>query len=385
MKIKDVIIVGAGPAGTIAGYHLASAGLDVLIIEKSIFPRRKVCGGGLTHRAYLALPFEIQPVIHRAIAWGMVGYRGRVVTTIQKQEPIAYLIDRTTFDAYLLQKAIAQGVQCQQGERALIVEQEGDIVNLQTDHTSYQSRYLIGADGIHSQVAKAVGLLRHRPVSLAYEAHLAYPSGKTGPQIESITFDFGTLLGGYGWIFPKRDHLNVGVFRSWPGKRTTKKQLMRYIQQHRVLSHAAILNLRAFPGPQSGVTSPLHQGHVLLCGDAANLADPWLGEGLYYAISSGQMAAQSIIHHVSGSMYDLSAYTQSIADAFDAQFMYARRLSLLMHALPYINVQLLKASTTLQDMVVDLLQGARTYQDVWQDLFSSLPKLVRKLWSNEDT
>lgn len=384
MKKMDVIIVGAGPAGSFAGYHLARTGLDVLMIEKSSFPRLKVCGGGLSGRAYQALPFGIKPIIHRAVRWGMVGFRGRLVTTIHKDDPIAYLIARPSFDAFLLEKAISLGAQCHQGERALSVRQEGDIVHLQTDLASYQSRYLIGADGIHSQVAKAVGLLRNRPISLAYEAHLEYPSGKIDPLIESITFDFGTLLGGYGWIFPKDDHLNVGVFRSWPGKRTSKKHLMRFIHQHPVLSHAPLRHLRAFPGPQSGSTSPLHLGHVLLCGDAANLADPWLGEGLYYALTSGRMAAECIEGHAQGDLHDLSVYSDRIANAFDAQFKYARRLSLLVNAFPYINVQLLKASPRLQDMIVDLLQGARTHQEIWQDLKASLPNLVRKLFPGRD-
>ena len=384
MKIYDVIIVGAGPAGSIAGYNLARSGLDGLIIEKSNFPRRKVCGGGLSGRAYQELPFEIDAVIHCAAHLGSVGFRGRLVTTIHKDDPIAYLIDRPAFDAFLLEKAISQGLQCHQGERALSVKQAGEVVQLQTDRATYHSRFLIGADGIHSRVAKAVGLLRNRPISLAYEAHLAYPSGKTDSLIESITFDFGTLLGGYGWIFPKRNHLNVGVFRSWPGKRTSKNQLMRFIHQYPALSQAPILNLRAFPGPQSGATSPLHQGHVLLCGDAANLADPWLGEGLYYAIASGRMVAEAIIRYAQGNLRDLSVYSESIADAFDAQFKVAKRLSLLVNALPYINVQLLKASTTLQEMVVDLLQGARTHQEIWQDLKASLPMLVSKVFSKKD-
>jgi flavin-dependent dehydrogenase len=109
-----------------------------------------------------------------------------------------------------------------------------------------------------------------------------------------------------------------------------------------------------------------------------------LGEGLYYAISSGQMAAESIKQHAIGSLRDLSAYSDSITNAFDAQFMYAKRLSLLVNALPYVNVQLLKSSSTLQDMVVDLLRGTRTYQDIWQETLASFPELVKKLFSRKN-
>jgi flavin-dependent dehydrogenase len=89
MKIFDAIVVGAGPAGAMAGNFLARAGLDVLLIEKSRFPRRKVCGGGLTHRAYKEIPFEIQSIIHQSVSWGMVGFRGHKITTINHNQPVA--------------------------------------------------------------------------------------------------------------------------------------------------------------------------------------------------------------------------------------------------------------------------------------------------------
>jgi geranylgeranyl reductase family protein len=304
-----------------------------------------------------------------------------LVTTIHKDDPIAYLIDRLSFDAFLLQKTLSQGAQCHQNERALSVNQQGEMVHLQTDRAQYKARYLIGADGIHSQVAKVVGLLPKRPISLAYEAQLTYPHGNIDTLIKTITFDFGTLLGGYGWIFPKQDHLNVGIFRSWPGKRTTKKQLLRYIDQHRVLKQKSVLNVRAFPGPQGEVSSPLHKGHILLCGDAANLADPWLGEGLYYAIASGRIAAEVISQHTQGNINNLSTYSKAIADAFKDQFKYAKRLSLLVNVLPYVNVQLLKASPSLQNMIVDLLRGSRTHQEIWRDCKTLLPKLASKVFS----
>jgi len=159
VKTYDVIIVGAGPAGSMAGYTLAQAGFEVLLLEKSVLPRQKVCGGGLTVRARKHIPFEISPVVHSIVRWGFVQSRGRMVKPIAHTAPIAYLIDRPEFDNFLLQQALDQGVDCRMGERFIAYEQTADEIHIHTDQNVYHSRCLIGADGVHSRVASQAGLM----------------------------------------------------------------------------------------------------------------------------------------------------------------------------------------------------------------------------------
>ncbi len=376
MTKADVIIAGAGPAGAISAYSLAKTGFNVLVLEKTHFPRRKICGGGLTHRAFKEIPFNIDLVIHQAVTWGYVGLDGQNYGPIQGKEPISYLIDRPTFDAFLLEKALEQGVRCHFGERCLSVTQKTDSICVKTDHRTYQCRYLVGADGIHSRVANQLGLLAERSTSFAHEARLTIYPEKSSPMTDSITFDFGVLSCGYGWIFPKRDHLNVGVFRSWPKKHATQEQLFRLITKHPGLSPADIQDLRAYPIPLGIRQERLHEGHALLVGDAANLADPWLGEGLYYALCSGKIAAEEIHKHSLGQTPDLSCYTQRIHQKFSRVFASARRLSLAIHALPGLSVRLLQASASLQGMIIDLLRGEKTHETVWREIQTWLPKKV---------
>jgi geranylgeranyl reductase family protein len=377
MKIYDAIIAGAGPAGAIAGYTLSKAGLSVLMLEKSAFPRRKVCGGGLTHRAYQACPFDITPIIHRSIDWGYITFRGRVISAIYGNGPIAHLIDRQSFDQFLLDQATGQGAEFVQNQPVTDIKEMNGLVHVHSGRQNFHSRYVIGADGVHSLVAKKCGLISKRSTSIAYEARLSPLTGRVNPVVDAIIFDFGTILFGFGWIFPKRDHLNVGVFRSWPGKRTTKRQLLRFIGQHPSLDETQIMDIRAFPIPLGGRQLNLHQGRILLAGDAANLADPWLGEGLYYAFASGRMAAEAILDHISGQIQHFTEYTCWVNHQLTQQLAYARRIACLMHALPYLNVQAFRASSTLQGMVIDLLRGGCTYQEVWQGLAKRLPKLAR--------
>ena len=380
MEIFDVLIAGAGPSGTMAGYHLAKAGLKVLILEKAHFPRRKVCGGALTQKAVNELPFDISPVIHRAVDWGYLGFRGKTVCAINPDAPIAYLVERSAFDQYLLEKAVGQGAKCLQQSQAIKVFQNDSGVSIHTRDASYQGRFLIGADGVHSTIAKQTAFRKPVPTSLCYEARLELPQNPINNHLDTITFDFGTLWWGYGWIFPKRDHLNLGVFRAWPGSRASRKHLLRFINQHPGLDTSQILDIRAFPGPMGGIPGPFHANRVLLCGDAAGLADPWLGEGIYYALASGRFAAEAIIQQSGRPNPDLTAYSQQIQTSFIHQFKYTRRFAVLVSLLYKANVSLLKESATLQQMIVDLLSGKRTYEQLWHDLWSSFPKLFQKLF-----
>ena len=374
MTTTDVIIVGAGPAGAMTAFLLAKAGVAVQLLEKTSFPRQKVCGGGLTHRAYKEIPFNIDPVVHQVVTWGYVGVNGRKYGSIHGDGPISYLIDRPAFDAFLLEKALSQGADCHFGERCLSITHGEDSIRINTPDHTYQCRFLVGADGVHSQVARQLGLLTKRQTSLAHEAHLSFNPQEPHGFTDAITFDFGALPSGYAWIFPKHDHLNVGVFRSWPGKTTTKRQLLQFIKQHPGLSQSKIKALRAYPVPLGLRNERLHCQRAMLVGDAANLADPWLGEGLYYALSSGRIAAEAILNHLHGQTADLASYTREIHQRFSDQFASARRLSLVIHALPSLSVWLLKRSSSLQRMVIDLLRGDKTHETLWREIQTWLPK-----------
>ena len=378
MNLFDVIIVGSGPTGTTAGYILARKGLKVLIIDQKNFPRRKICGGGLTLHTKKLIPFEIAEVIHQEVTAGQIGFRGRAIETILDENTIAFTIDRLTFDSFLLDKAIDAGARTHLGHRVHSLGWDNDLVNVHTNQETFSGRYLIGADGVHSTIAKQTGMIDHRSTSLAYEARLTREDKAGSSQADMITFDFGTILGGYGWIFPKRDHLNVGVCRTWPGRKASKKHLLRYIDQHPGLKRDRIIDIRAFPVPLGGKEYTLHKNNILLAGDAANLADPWLGEGLNYALFSGELAAETIIKHINGEIPDLAEYTQRINTTCVKEFSYAKRFSLLVNTLPYINVRLLKSSRTLQRIMIDLLRGDRTYQEAWQSLFTLAPNRIWK-------
>ena len=162
-------------------------------------------------------------------------------------------------------------------------------------------------------------------------------------------------------------------------EKVSKMHLIRFINQHPTLRELPILDIRAYPVPLGGKTYQLNTGNLLLVGDAANLVDPWLGEGLDYAMASGRIAAGTILECVQGSINDLSGYTQQINQTLVKQFKYARRFSFLVNALPYLNTSILKASHTVQNMIINLLRGEKSYQETWQGLNNIFPRLLQKI------
>jgi len=150
------------------------------------------------------------------------------------------------------------------------------------------------------------------------------------------TFDFGALYNGYGWILPKRAHLSVGVYHARPGKAANIKQdLQNYINMNPVLNENKPISIRGHYIPLGGQNQRLNNGQVILVGDAANLADPWLGEGLCHAVKSSNIAANVIVEYFEKGSGGLDKYTDRINTQIVDQFAYARAIAGLVYRFPH--------------------------------------------------
>ena len=189
----DVAILGGGPAGSTAAFRLASAGASVLLLDKATFPRDKPCGGGVTGRAARLLPFSIEPVVEDAVDRLECGLRYRHRFTRQARSPLAYMTQRRRLDHFLLQKAGEAGAEVREGETA--------------DARELDARIVIGADGCNGVSAKQLGLADRVVHGVALEAN--YPHEQRFAR--AMVLEIAVIRGGYGWVFPKGDHVNVGV------------------------------------------------------------------------------------------------------------------------------------------------------------------------------
>jgi geranylgeranyl reductase family protein len=376
-QTRDVIIVGAGPGGGLLAYLLARRGLDVLVLEKANLPRYKTCGGGVTLKTVQNLPFDASPVYECQAVGGILSYAGRQLLKADLGWTVAWTVMRGRFDHFLIQQAVNVGAQLVEGVNVESVELLADRVAVHTGRGDYSGRLLAGADGVNSIVARGLGMLPHRRVGVAVEAEVAVPARGMDAQGAYATFDFGALPHGYGWIFPKQDHLSVGIFQARPGKAVGLRQrLDQFIACQPALQDGKLLHLQGHPIPLGATRQPLHRGRALLVGDAANLADPWLGEGIYYAVLSARLAAPVMAAALNSDRSDLSEYTRLVHALIVEQQRYAALFARIVYRFPWQCSRLLGRSPRMQDLVFSVIRGDRNFQQMSAKMARSLPRIL---------
>jgi geranylgeranyl reductase family protein len=207
----DAIVVGAGPAGSTAARDLARAGARVLLMDKATFPRDKPCGGGVTFRADAANDLDLSSVTEREI------YGVRVSAAMKRRfdrtspRILARMTQRSRLDAFLAEQASAAGADFRDGHGAREIEVSATGATVRSNGDVYHARVLIGTDGVNGMTSRALGLDPAGEHAVALEANYPIDSAIERDWEHFIALDLGGIPGGYGWVFPKGDHLNVGV------------------------------------------------------------------------------------------------------------------------------------------------------------------------------
>jgi geranylgeranyl reductase family protein len=376
----DVIVVGAGPAGGLLAYHLANHGLKVLILEKDVLPRYKACGGGVTLKTIQHIPFDVSPVLERQVIGGILSFANQPLHRVTHEEPVAWMVMRKHFDHYLIRQAVAAGADLVDGIHVRDVEQDERSVRVHTSGGIYNSVLLAGADGVNSQVAKSSGLIIRRRTGVAIEAELEVPTAAMEAQSSFATFDFGVLSEGYAWIFPKREHLSVGVFQTNSSKASNLTEcLLDFINHQSVLKDYQGMSQRGHRVPLGGVPQQLHESRILLVGDAANLADPWFGEGIYYAVISAREAARVMIDFMESESNDLSQYTHWINNQLMQQFREAQRIAHFVYHFPKFCSTALRRSPFVFEAIFTLLRGEIDFKQLTRSLVGRSPRIFYEM------
>ena len=300
MKV-DVAIIGAGPGGAMAAWRLARSGLKVMILDKDRLPRVKACGGAVPVKIQDLFDGDVTPPIEARVTTVKYLYDYGRINVLAGLSPPLLMVDRSTFDFYLLEQALAAGkgsVNLRDGWRVEQVEETPDKVFIKNDKQgTVQADFVIAADGAFSKTAMCLGLNENAPSGLAIDARVDVSTEVYEALKNCATINFGCLPGGYGWIFPKSSYLSCGL-GSWH-KGGGGRGLVRNLEDFLAKSFPA-QSIRAVK--QSVHPVPIYGGHrsiatrrVCLVGDAANLVDPVMGEGIRFAIRSGAIAADVII------------------------------------------------------------------------------------------
>lgn len=348
----DALITGAGPAGCAAAYDLAQAGRRVLLLDKRFFPRPKACACGLTRKTLKALRYSVDPVVERVcneIILQIGDHTGNTIPPladksreirVKTRNPICAMAVRERFDNFCLQQTLASGrkggsVELRKIDSILALRELPTHIELDVAITeageqrteTLTAPVVIGADGSNGQTRRLAAMLESDTEALAanlpedpdwyargfaLEAMVPYaalPSKlPAGDAPHDLVFDFSPIVGGYGWLFPKGDHINIGVGgfvpridntanNDRPHEKVTRMLLLQYTQQKLGIDLAAID--ASVTGQYLGLGGHAYvpRGRVLLTGDAAGLVDPLTGEGIHSALISGQAAAAAILEN----------------------------------------------------------------------------------------
>ncbi len=347
MNEYDIIIVGAGPAGSAAALRLAQRAprlaARALLLDKALFPRKKLCGGGVTQHAWDLLralnvtpAAPAYPIHHMRLA-----YQDLAATLHWRN--LFRVVQRDEFDAALLAAARARGVRVAQGVtlRALANDDAG--VTLQTDAGEYRARAVIGADGANSVVRQQLGLTRSDRIARLVEILTPVADATQSDEFvtHTATFDFSPLargVQGYYWDFPSYRQnvplMNRGVFDSRVHPELPRAELKGALADalHRRGLKIEDWKLQGHPERWFDAREKHSAPRVVLAGDAAG-TEPWLGEGISHALDFGMRAADYVRAAFARNEFSFADYTQAIArSALGRRLRWKRFIAYLVYA-----------------------------------------------------
>ncbi|MGB3573438.1 MAG: geranylgeranyl reductase family protein [Phormidesmis sp.] len=364
----DCIIVGAGPGGSAAAYHLAKAGRSVLLLEKSALPRYKACTGAVSPSVANWFDFDFSPAVDSKVS--RVRYTWKLEDAVdgELETESIWSVRREVFDQFLVKQAQAVGAQLQAETAVTGIAFQGDHWQVSVaDGRQLSGRYVIGADGAKGPMASWLGFAPHQ----IREAGTLEVQTAAPVEAGAFNFEFGLVKNGCLWSFPKQQGYSFGV-SSFIGKsvKAPEKFLQNYAPAFGVSAAQGIFYahpLKLWDGNHS-----LHRDQALLVGEAAAIVDPLTAEGIRPAMYSGMEAAKAIDQALSseetgdtiGAKAALASYTQTIHDNWGADMQWAQRIAQVYFRVPKIGYRVGIKRPTATKRLGQILAGEISYADI---------------------
>lgn len=355
-----MIVVGLGPGGSVAARLLAERGMRVLALEKEHMPRYKPCGGALSARVLNLLDMDIGTVIKASIYGGAFTFCGTEHFSVRFHKPVAYMVMRPQFDQLLSQQARCAGACIHEGERVHTIQPHETEVEVATSRGVYRAAWLIGADGTTGMVRQYV-TQENRAVPVAgLEAEIITEEAVVQQYAHEVALDFGAVRNGYSWIFPKSDHLSVGTAGVFRQGTHPRHSLWRFLASQglcastneKVYGHV----IPTFPGGRMHV----QRQRIFLIGDAARLVDPFLGEGIYYAVKSAHIASHTLVDHVHCPLTAGQQYEKGLQEVV-TELRAALKMARLLYRFPRYGYHLFKTHSMLVQSYFKVLCGEHSF------------------------
>jgi geranylgeranyl reductase family protein len=372
MSTYDVLIVGAGPAGSWTGFRLARAGVRVAILDGS-HPREKPCGGGITGRALELVRSGLGPAAIQSVRVGGAAFthKSRRAQVELNAEDLGYpplvVASRRDFDGALLGAAIEAGA-VHHPVRVTAVSPTGRGWRVGTREDVYEAAWIIGADGVNSLVRRSVA----QPFSRA-DLSIATGYFVHGRSSRDIVVAFEDDPPGYLWSFPRPDHLAVGICAQ--ADRTTPSALREHVDRW-IARHASGTRLERYNWPIPSLGERALAGECsagpgwMLVGDAAGLVDPITREGIYFALRSANAACDALVEGTNVA----AVYLDRVRTEIHGELVRAARLKSRFFQPRFIGllVSALGRSVRVRGVMADLVAGRQTYEGLRRRLLKTL-------------
>jgi geranylgeranyl reductase family protein len=399
----SIVVVGAGPAGATAARTLALAGVRVRLLDRAVFPRNKPCGGGISTRVLARFPYIRRPLDDITTLYVSKLYLegpGGKSALIASDEPAALMIRRLEFDALLVRLAAEAGAEVVSGVDVIQARQDDDRVTLiSRDGRRFEAPIVIAADGVHSIVARRLGLNPGWSAS-AVALDMMEETPRTqlrdvDPTALWVAYGYeprGRAEGkGYAYIFPKRDHVNIGIgyvlehFRNEidAAPYALQRDFVDHLRARGIVEGDSVRkNFTPFLLPVGGPLKHPGRGRVLLAGDAGGFVNAFTAEGIYYAMVSGDLAARAI---VSGGAEKVAArYRRACNNEIGAELRDSVRIQQFLFADSRRIAQVIDAAPregAMTRVMLELATGRRSYKSTrWQVLGRSPALAARFVW-----
>ncbi len=382
---KKIIIVGGGPAGLYLAFKLAKAGVDVLILEKDKWPRYKACGGALSEKSMHILSKENiylnNNLINSEINNFNFRFNFKESFAINYQGKAIKLTNRKEFDDYLKNKAVELGAKFKDQTEVKYISQSNKKIFLYTNETEYSADIIVGADGANSITTKNFNFhsnyfIKNRGAALEAEI---FTNDINYLKNNEIIIDFGQIPDGYAWIFPKNNQLSIGLGSLKFNKIKLKQKLYNYLKQLKIDYNKSNIFIKGHLLPTYSKRLDIKRSgeNFLLVGDAAYLADAFIGEGIYFALLSAEIAAKIIIKHINNNNYSLKNYELELQKNMLNELEYAEKLALLFYNQTHLVQKVLRLRPDLLKEFIDAVQGKSSYSELF-NLFNLLKLIFRK-------
>ena len=345
----DVVIVGAGPAGSTAAHVLARKGINVLLLDKAEFPRDKLCAGLLTWKAVDVLERVQGETPEALLASGVfnavssgyhIRFRDHTIAAGEMFYPF-HFTSRRVFDKHLFDMAVRAGANARLGSRVASVDPASGVLRL-ADGSELRARHIIGCDGVASVVRRACPFPSEdwrNGMGGAMEFYLPrtdplLAQGSVHPDLNAghPTVYAGFLRAGYGWVFPHKDKLAIGIgghsLRHGKEFRAKFREFLAFLGLPEHLADSA----KGHGLPYGNYLKKPWHGKTLLAGDAAGLVETLFGEGIYYALRSGELAGEAVTAALTRNADPAAIYAKGLNRDILPELVWSRKLRRVLYA-----------------------------------------------------